>query len=168
METMLLNKFRQIRLLILDVDGVLTDGRLWYGANGEILKVFHAQDGLGIRRLLQANVEVAIISSRGHQKAVFLRTRELGISHVFQDEHDKLIPYKKLLSQLKLNENEVAHIGDDLPDLPVMQKVGIAIAVANAVHAVHSSAHWSTKKCGGEGAVREVCDLIVPPIIYHE
>lgn len=168
METTLLNKFRQIKLLILDVDGVLTDGRLWYGTDGEILKVFHVQDGLGIKRLLKADVEVAIISSRENQEAVFRRAKELGISHVFQGERDKRIPYKKLLLKLELDKNEVAYIGDDLPDLPVMKKVGVAIAVANAVHAVHSLAHWSTKKCGGEGAVREICDLIVPPMIYHE
>ncbi|WP_264435567.1 KdsC family phosphatase [Coxiella endosymbiont of Dermacentor marginatus] len=164
MKEILLNKFRQIKLLILDVDGVLTDGRLWYSADGEILKIFHAQDGLGIKRLLQAGVEIAIISSRENQEAVFQRANELGISHVFQGEHDKCIPYEKLLLQLKLNQKEVAYVGDDLPDLPVMQRVGVAIAVANAVPLVLSSAHWSTKKCGGEGAVREVCDLIIPPI----
>lgn len=164
MKKILLNKFRQIKLLILDVDGVLTDGRLWYSADGEMLKIFHVQDGLGIKRLLRSGVEVAIISSRENQEAVFQRANELGISHVFQGEHDKCIPYEQLLSKLKLNKKEVAYVGDDLPDLPVMQRVGIAIAVANAVPLVLLSAHWSTKKCGGEGAVREVCDLIVPPI----
>lgn len=160
METVLLYKFRQIRLLILDVDGVLTDGRLWYSADREVLKVFHVQDGLGIKRLLQTGVKVAIISSQKNQ-AVFQRARELGISYIFQSERNKRIPYEKLVSQLQLDEKEIAYIGDDLPDLPVMQRVGLAIAVANAVPEVHSSAHWSTNKRGGEGAVREVCDLIM-------
>ena len=159
-EAVLLDKFRQIRLLILDVDGVLTDGQLWYGTDREILKVFHVQDGLGIKRLLQAGVEVAIISSRKN-RAVSQRARELGISYIFQSERDKRIPYEKLVSQLQLDEKEIAYIGDDLPDLPVMQRVGLAIAVANAVPEIHSLAHWSTNKRGGEGAVREVCDLIM-------
>lgn len=167
MEVVSLDTFRYVKLLILDVDGVLTDGRLWYSTDGEVLKVFHVQDGLGIKRLLQAGVEVAIISSRENQ-AVFRRAKELGISHVFQGERDKCIPYEELLSQLQLEEKEVAYVGDDLPDLPVMQRVGLAIAVANAVPAVHSSAHWSTTKRGGEGAVREVCDLILPSKVSHE
>ena len=165
-KAVLLDKFRQIRLLILDVDGVLTDGRLWYSTDGEVLKVFHVQDGLGIKRLLQADIKVAIISSRENQ-AVFRRAKELGISHVFQSEYDKRIPYEELLLQLQLDEKKVAYVGDDLPDLPVMQRVGLAIAVANAVPEVHSLAHWSTKRRGGEGAVREVCDLIVTSVSHE-
>ncbi|AUJ59030.1 KdsC family phosphatase [Coxiella endosymbiont of Amblyomma americanum] len=154
------NKFHQIKLLILDVDGVLTDGRVWYSADGEVLQVFYVQDGLGIKRLLEAGIEVAIISSR-ENRAVFLRARELGILHIFQGEHDKSIPYEQLLLQLHLEEKMVAYVGDDLSDLPVMQRVGLAIAVANAVPEIHALAHWSTKKIGGRGAVREVCDSIV-------
>lgn len=161
MEINLVHKFRCIKLLILDVDGVLTDGRLLYSTRGEELKVFHVQDGLGIKRVLEAGIEVAIISS-GKNQTVFRRAKELGITHVFQGANDKRIPYEELLSQLRIEEKEVAYMGDDLPDLPVMRRVGLAIAVANAVPIVHSTAHWSTTKQGGEGAVREVCDLIVP------
>ncbi|AAO90289.1 3-deoxy-manno-octulosonate-8-phosphatase KdsC [Coxiella burnetii] len=151
---------RRIKLLILDVDGVLTDGRLIYSSRGEILKVFHVHDGLGIKQLLKAGIEVAIISSR-KSKAVSRRAAELGIRHVFQGQPDKRIAFKKLLSQLKLDEKQVAYVGDDLPDLPIMQQVGLAIAVTNALPAVQQQAHWKTRKEGGQGAVREVCDFIL-------
>lgn len=157
------DKARRIKLLILDVDGVLTDGRLWYTADGETLKAFHVHDGLGIKRLQQVGIEVALISSRENQ-AVSRRANELGIRHVFQGQHDKRIPFEQLLSQLKLSETEVAYAGDDLPDLPLMQRVGLAIAVANAVPTIQAQAHWKTEKSGGEGAVREICDFILEQV----
>lgn len=174
MQDSLQDKVRFIKLLILDVDGILTDGRLWYAADGEALKVFHMHDGLGIKQLLQAGIHVAIITSR-ENKAVSSRATELGIRYVFQGQSDKMVPFKQLLSQLKLSENEVAYMGDDLPDLPVMKCASLAITVPNAVSAVQAQAHWKTKKLGGEGAVREVCDFILhaskaspPPGVMHE
>ncbi|QTS84127.1 KdsC family phosphatase [Coxiella endosymbiont of Amblyomma nuttalli] len=160
MQESLQDKIRFIKLLILDVDGILTDGRLWYTANGEILKAFHVHDGLGIKQLLQAGIHVAIITSCKN-KAVSFRATKLGIQYVFQGKCDKLLPFKQLLSHLKLSENEVAYMGDDLSDLPIMQCVRLAITVPNAVSIVQAKAHWKTKKSGGEGAVREVCDCIL-------
>ena len=160
MQDSLQDKVCFIKLLILDVDGILTDGRLWYAQNGEALKVFHVHDGLGIRQLLRAGIHVAIITSC-ENKAVSSRATELGIQYVFQGQRDKMLPFRQLLSQLKMSESEVAYMGDDLPDLPVMQCVRLAITVPNAISAVQAKAHWKTKKLGGEGAVREVCDFIL-------
>ena len=150
---------RSIRLLILDVDGVLTDGRLYYGARGELLKAFHVRDGHGIKALRAAGIEVAVLSGR-RSAAVRHRCRELGIRHVIQGADDKLAAFARLTSRLDVEPRECACIGDDVPDLPLMQAVGLACAVADAHPAALRAAHYTTSLRGGCGAVREVCDLL--------
>lgn len=149
-----------IKLAIFDVDGVLTDGRLWYNQAGQELKAFHVHDGLGLKRLLANHIEVAIITARVSH-LVTERSAELGIAHVYQGQENKLICFEQLLHALKLDPSEVAYTGDDLPDLGVMRRSGLSIAVANAHTWVREHAHWRTQHRGGEGAVREVCDLIL-------
>lgn len=156
----LINKIRQIKLLILDVDGVLTDGKIYMTSQGEECRAFHAHDGLGINRLLKAGIEVAVISSR-ENPLVTHRMHELGVTRVYQGQKNKLIAFDNMLMELHLTADRVAYVGDDLPDLPIMQRTGLAIAVANAVDAVKQVAHWQSARCGGEGAVREICDMIL-------
>ena len=150
----------RVKLAIFDVDGVLTDGRLIYAADGHELKAFHVHDGLGLKRLLANHVEVAVITSR-MSMLVTERMAELGVAHVYQGQDDKLACFEQLLHALKLGPDEVAYTGDDLPDLAVMQRVGLAIAVANAHPWVRERSHWRTRLSGGAGAVREVADLIL-------
>lgn len=150
----------RVRLLVLDVDGVLTDGRLYYGARGEALKVFHVRDGLGLKLLAAAGVTVAIISGRksgmtGH------RCRELGIPHLFQGVEDKLAVFHRLRQRLDLASRVCACVGDDIPDVPLMREVGLAFAVADAHPQARSTAHVVTTLPGGKGAVREVCDYLL-------
>jgi 3-deoxy-D-manno-octulosonate 8-phosphate phosphatase (KDO 8-P phosphatase) len=150
----------RVRLLVFDVDGVFTDGRLYYGPGGEELKVFHVHDGQGVKRLLRQGVAVAVISGRD-SAAVSRRMQDLGIAHVFQGDEDKLPIFERLLKKLTLKPEEVACVGDDLPDLPLLEAAGFAIAVANALPAVRAKAHLVTGATGGGGAVREICDLIL-------
>lgn len=156
-------KAAQIKLLILDVDGVLTDGKIWFTASGEALKCFHIHDGYGIKKLQKAGITVAIISSRGN-KALISRLNELNIKHYYLDQENKLDCYLTLIEQLDINPEQVAYVGDDLPDLPIMQQVGLSIAVANAVPIIRKTADWHTQRSGGKGAVREVCDLILSKV----
>lgn len=149
-----------IRCLILDVDGVLTDGTIWLTEQGVELKRFHIHDGVGIKRLQNAGVTIAIISGR-NSGSVSARMAELQVRHVYQGCADKLKVFQQLIQELGLQSTEVAYMGDDLPDLPVMQQVGLSIAVANACPAVKAVAHWCTEKSGGQGAVREVCDRLL-------
>lgn len=149
-----------IKCLILDVDGVLTDGTIWLTEEGKELKRFHIQDGLGIKRLQSAGITVAIISGRS-SGGVTARMAELKVTHVYQGCSDKLIVFNKLINELGITPSEVAYIGDDLPDLPVMQVVGLSIAVANACPEVKACSHWVTEKNGGDGAVREACDRLL-------
>lgn len=149
-----------IQLLVSDVDGVLTDGKLWFSATGEEMKAFHIHDGLGIKRLLQHGIEVAIISGR-KSAALSRRMQELGVKFVYQGIDDKLTVLANLIGMLHLHYENVAYIGDDLPDLPCMQKVGLSVTVRNAVVAVRQCAALITEAKGGRGAVREVCDLIL-------
>jgi 3-deoxy-D-manno-octulosonate 8-phosphate phosphatase (KDO 8-P phosphatase) len=149
-----------IRLLVLDVDGVLTDGRLYYGSSGEALKAFHVRDGHGIKALRQAGIEIAVISGR-RSRAVTLRCRELGIRHVIQGADDKLEALSRLQAQLKLRPAACACVGDDTPDVPLLRSVGLAFAVADAHPAVRAAAHHATSLAGGHGAVREVCDRLL-------
>jgi 3-deoxy-D-manno-octulosonate 8-phosphate phosphatase (KDO 8-P phosphatase) len=149
-----------IKLLVLDVDGVLTDGRLRYGPEGEIEKVFHVRDGLGIRTLVAAGVAVAVISGRASQ-AVARRCAELGIQEVQQGVDDKAAALAALLAKLKIGPRECACIGDDLPDVPMMVQVGFAVAVADAHPGARRAAHRTTRLPGGAGCVREVCDLLL-------
>lgn len=153
-------KAAQIKLLTLDVDGVLTDGKLYFDHQGNEYKSFHAQDGHGIKLLRQTGVEVAVISGR-KSSAVTLRMNNLGISHVYQGHEDKRAAFKDMLGKLNLGPRQVAYVGDDLLDLPVMVQVGLAVAVNDAVATVKAHAHWCTGRNGGQGAVREVCDLIM-------
>jgi 3-deoxy-D-manno-octulosonate 8-phosphate phosphatase (KDO 8-P phosphatase) len=149
-----------IRLLILDVDGVMSDGLIYMGNNGEELKAFNVRDGYGLRCILTSGIEVAIITGR---KAKLLEDRchTLGISHLFQGQSDKLIAYHQLLSALNLTADQVAYVGDDLIDWPVMEQVGLSVAVADAHPLLLPKADYITRIHGGRGAVREVCDLIL-------
>jgi len=149
-----------IRLLILDVDGVMSDGLIYMGNNGEELKAFNVRDGYGLRCILTSGIEVAIITGR---KAKLLEDRchTLGISRLFQGQSDKLIAYHQLLSELNLTADQVAYVGDDLIDWPVMEQVGLSVAVADAHPLLLPKADYITRIHGGRGAVREVCDLIL-------
>jgi 3-deoxy-D-manno-octulosonate 8-phosphate phosphatase (KDO 8-P phosphatase) len=150
----------RIRLAVFDVDGVLTDGKLWYTADGHELKAFHAHDGLGLKRLLAKGIEVAVITAR-LSHVVTERMAELGVAHVYQDQKDKRACLIRLRNALRLAPGQVAYTGDDLPDLAPMQDAGLSIAVANAHPWVRERAHWRTRLGGGCGAAREVCDLIL-------
>jgi 3-deoxy-D-manno-octulosonate 8-phosphate phosphatase (KDO 8-P phosphatase) len=156
----ILDKAKQIRLVIFDVDGVLTDGTLFLDEQGREYKTFHTRDGQGIKMLHDSGVEVAIISGR-KSESVTRRMEGLGISHVYQGQKNKVAAFEALCLQLTLTSNQVAHVGDDLPDLPLMRRAGLAIAVNDAHFAVKRYAHWRTAQPGGRGAAREVCDLIM-------
>ena len=149
-----------VRLLTLDVDGVLTDGRLYFSAQGEELKAFHVRDGAGIVQLLEAGIQVAVISGRRSQ-AVERRMAELGVAWVKQGIKDKLLALQEILDRLRLQPQCVACVGDDSPDLPLMHAAQLACAVADAHASVRQSAHYVTQLPGGRGAVREVCDLLL-------
>jgi 3-deoxy-D-manno-octulosonate 8-phosphate phosphatase (KDO 8-P phosphatase) len=147
-------------LLVLDVDGVLTDGRLFYGPRGEALKVFDVKDGYGIKRLIDSGVKVAIISGRDSPH-VKQRAKDLGIKYVYQGISEKLPVFEKLRERLGLESAQCACIGDDRPDVPVMRTVGLAFAVFDAHPAALRAADMVTPNLGGRGAVRSVCDLLV-------
>jgi 3-deoxy-D-manno-octulosonate 8-phosphate phosphatase (KDO 8-P phosphatase) len=155
-----IEKIKQLKLLILDVDGVLTDGRLFFDQQGNEYKCFHARDGHGLKLLKQTGVEIAVISGRS-SATVALRMKNLGIEHVYQGHENKRMAFQVILQNLQLTPNQVAHVGDDLLDLPIMTQVGFAIAVQDANFAVKQYAEWCTQTLGGQGAVREVCDLIM-------
>lgn len=150
----------KIRLAVFDVDGTLTDGRLWFDAQGTEMKAFHVLDGLGLRLLEDHGIAVAIITAR-HSSAVLERARDLNLVHVFIGVTDKLVCLKTLCAQLACSLEEVAYLGDDLPDLAVFHHVGLAAAPANAHTWVREQAHWITSERGGEGAARALCDLIL-------
>ncbi len=149
-----------IELLVLDVDGVLTDGRLYFGPKGEMIKVFHVRDGHGIKLLMKSGVQVAAISGR-RAAAVTARMRELKVPHVIQGCTDKAAALLTLSKRLQIAPLACACIVDDAPDLPLMRTVGFAAAVADAHPLVHSAAHWISAAPGGRGAVRELCDAIL-------
>lgn len=156
----LIERARDIRLLVLDVDGVLTDGRLIFSSRGEEQKCFHVRDGAGIVQLLKTGVQIAVISGR-KSRAVERRMSELGVTWVRQGISDKLAALRELLDILALAPQAVASVGDDTPDLPIFEVARLAIAVADAHQSVKSQAHFITQANGGQGAVREVCDLIL-------
>jgi 3-deoxy-D-manno-octulosonate 8-phosphate phosphatase (KDO 8-P phosphatase) len=160
MDAALLERARKIRLLVLDVDGVLTDGRLYISASGEELKVFHVRDGSGLVAVQRAGIAVAIISGR-NCGAVTRRAQELGILHVQQGVTDKRAALDSLLQQLQTNEDALACVGDDTPDVPMLERATLAVAVADAHPTARAVAHWVTTSAGGHGAVREVCDLLL-------
>ncbi|MFA9215723.1 MAG: KdsC family phosphatase [Sphingomonadaceae bacterium] len=150
----------RIQLMIFDVDGVLTDGSLHYGADGEALKTFNVHDGLGIKLLQEAGIKTAIISARKSAQ-VTRRAADLGIEFLHQGGHDKLTPFHSLLAQTGLTAEQVGFIGDDVVDLPILTRVGFAVGVPNGRPDVISRAHYITEAAGGRGAVREVCELLL-------
>lgn len=151
---------RRLALLVLDVDGVLTDGGLWYGPRGETLKRFHVRDGHGIKLLRAAGIEVAVVSGR-KSAAVRTRCRELGVRLVLQGVDDKSQGLDRLLQRLSLTDTQVACIGDDTTDIPLFVRVGLAVAVGDAHPLAARAAHCRTTLPGGHGAVREVVDWIL-------
>jgi len=156
----ILEKAKKIKLLILDVDGVLTDGRLFFDGEGNEYKSFHSRDGHGIKLLRQTGVEVAVISGR-KSTSVALRMKSLGIEHVYQGHEHKVAAFNEVINKVGITHEQAAYVGDDLLDLPIMLRVGLAIAVNDANFAVKQRADWWTTLAGGQGAVREVCDLIM-------
>ncbi|BDV43493.1 haloacid dehalogenase [Geotalea uraniireducens] len=157
---MMRERLRNIRLLLLDVDGVMTDGRIIFDSNGIESKFFNVKDGHGIKMVQRAGIEVGIISGRESQ-VVTNRAAELGISLVYQKSLDKLTPYQAILTQTGLSDSQVAYMGDDIIDLPLLRRVGVAAAPADAVPDVLPHVHFVAKNRGGWGAVREVCDLLL-------
>jgi 3-deoxy-D-manno-octulosonate 8-phosphate phosphatase (KDO 8-P phosphatase) len=150
----------RIRLVALDVDGVLTDGRLYYGPQGETLKVFDVRDGHGVKMLLNQGVDVAILSARTSE-IVATRARELGIRRVLQGRGDKAAAWRELLAETGIPAEHAGFIGDDLPDLPVLAQAGLAATVADARDEVKNAAHWVAPQPGGRGAVRALAEFIL-------
>lgn len=150
----------KIKLLICDVDGVMSDGLIYQGNNGEELKAFNVRDGYGIRCLLTSQIEVAIITGR-RAKLVEDRCQTLGIRYLYQGQSNKLLAFTTLLTQLGLTPEQVAYIGDDLIDWPVMAKVGLSVAAADAHPLITQRADYTTRIAGGRGAVRELCDILL-------
>ncbi|MBI4683992.1 MAG: HAD-IIIA family hydrolase [Nitrospirae bacterium] len=151
---------KNIKLVIFDVDGVLTDGRIILDNEGNEFKAFHVRDGHGIKMLIRAGVKVALITGR-QSKVVARRAKELGITEVFQKCYDKREAYKRIKKKFSLRDNEIAYVGDDIVDLPLMKSVGLSFAVADSSYEVRSHATEVTKNPGGKCAVREVTDLIL-------
>lgn len=156
----LLIKAKKIKCLISDVDGVLTDGLLYLDNFGNELKTFHVQDGMGLKLLMAAGIEVAVITTSVNA-VIDHRMKQLGINHYYKGQVDKRDAYNALKEALRLEDENIAYIGDDLPDLPLIQKAGLGVAVANALKAVKIAADWQTEKSGGNGGVREICDIIL-------
>ena len=149
-----------IKLLLMDCDGVLTDGRLWLTDDGDEQKSFNTHDGLGLSLLHRAGLKSGIITGRS-SRAVARRAQELGVEFVCQGNPDKTAAFEQLLQQAGVDENEVAFVGDDLPDIPIMNRAELAVAVADAVEETRSVAHYVTRAKGGRGAVREVIEIIL-------
>ncbi|MDT8388046.1 MAG: 3-deoxy-manno-octulosonate-8-phosphatase KdsC [Thiogranum sp.] len=156
----ILEKAARIKLVIFDVDGVLTDGSLFLGDDGQEYKAFNSHDGHGIKMLQKNGVRCAIITGRT-SKVVEHRMRNLGIDLIYQGQENKLEGFGELLEQLRLEPEQVAYVGDDVVDLPVMRKVGLAIAVQNAHPWVLKHSHWQTPRSGGRGAARDVCEMLL-------
>jgi len=156
----LAHHLQDVKLMSLDVDGVLTDGGLYFADDGLTLRKFNVKDGLGIKRVMQAGVEVAIISA-GPQEAIRRRMESLGIRHIYTGVADKLVTLHELCEKLGITADQVLHMGDDLNDLPILDEVGCPISVQDAMPQVRDRAIYVTARKGGEGAVREICDMIV-------
>jgi len=156
----LLERARRVRLLSCDVDGVLTDGKLYYADDGSELKAFSTLDGLGLKMLHESGVVVAWITGSS-TPAVTRRARHLGVAHVILGAENKLAPWERLRGELGFAADECAHIGDDLPDLALLARCGLAVTVPHAPEAIRRQAHYVTRADGGAGAVREVCELIL-------
>jgi 3-deoxy-D-manno-octulosonate 8-phosphate phosphatase (KDO 8-P phosphatase) len=160
MNKRLIARAHRIRLAIFDVDGVLTDGTLYVSERGEEMKAFNILDGLGLKMLSATGVVTALLSGR-KSNMVALRAKEIGISHVLQGADNKLEAYHRLLRKLDLAEEETSFMGDDLPDLPVLRRCGLAFSVPNAPEIVRSHVHHVTRTLGGYGAVREACEFLM-------
>jgi 3-deoxy-D-manno-octulosonate 8-phosphate phosphatase (KDO 8-P phosphatase) len=156
----ILERAAPIRLVIFDVDGVLTDGSLFLGDDGQEYKAFNSRDGHGMVTLQTTGVALAVITGRSSE-VVRIRMESLGVSHVYQGRRDKVPAFEDLRAHLGLAPEQIAYVGDDVVDLPVMRRVGLAIAVADAHPLVMEHAHWTTRLGGGRGAAREVCELIM-------
>jgi 3-deoxy-D-manno-octulosonate 8-phosphate phosphatase (KDO 8-P phosphatase) len=159
-DTSILTKASKIKLLVCDVDGVFSDGRIYLGNDGEELKAFHTKDGFGIKALGASGVDVAIITGR-RSAIVANRMKALSVRHIIQGEENKLPALQNLIAQQVLKPEEVAYIGDDIPDLACIKYAGLGVAVSDAHPSILTAAHYTTFTCGGFGAVRELCDLIM-------
>jgi 3-deoxy-D-manno-octulosonate 8-phosphate phosphatase (KDO 8-P phosphatase) len=155
-----MQRAERVKVMIFDVDGVLTDGSLTYDASGEATKTFYVLDGLGIQLLQKTGVQTAIISAR-QSPIVVTRARDLGINHVYQGIHDKRVAFARLLQETGASVEQCGYIGDDVIDLPLLLKVGFAVTVPSGHPEVQHRAHYVTRAPGGRGAVREVCDMIM-------
>ncbi len=156
----LIEKARAVRLVIFDVDGVLTDGSLFIGDGGEEYKAFNSRDGHGMKMLQKSGVPIAIITGRTSE-VVRHRMDSLGIAHVYQGQLDKLPAFEELIAKLGLTPEQVAYVGDDVVDLPILIRVGLAIAVQDAHELVKQHCHWTTPNPGGRRAARDVCEFIM-------
>jgi len=150
----------RLKLVVLDIDGVLTDGRLYYGPQGESLKVFNVRDGYGIKALQRDGIDVAVITGRDSEMSV-ARMRDLGVLHLVQGREDKGVALDELLAKLDVSPDDTAYMGDDVVDIPAMQRVALALTVQDAHPDVIPVAHWRSRQPGGRGAVREACDLLL-------
>ena len=160
MDDALKERAANVRMLVLDVDGVLTDGKLYFDHAGNELKAFNTRDGLGMKALQRSGIEVAVITGR-KSEAVSHRMAQLGIQHVYQGREDKLNAFLHLLELTGLEASQICFAGDDWIDLPLLLRVGLAVSVADAEERVKEQAHWITQRNGGDGAVREICNLIL-------
>lgn len=156
----ILERAKQIKLVIFDVDGVLTDGGLYFADDGTELKAFNSRDGHGMKMLRQSGVEIGIITGRT-SNVVTHRMENLGIKHVYQGQHEKLPAFLELIERLAVQPEQVAYIGDDVVDLPIMRRVGLAVAVQDAHSWVSKHSHWQTPSAGGRGAARDLCEMIM-------
>ena len=154
-------------MLILDVDGVLTDGKLYFDHAGNEMKAFNTRDGMGIKALQKVGIEIAVITGR-KSEAVTKRMEQLGVKHVYQGREDKLDAFLDLLDKTGLDAHETCFAGDDWIDLPVLIRVGLAVSVADAEDRVKQQAHWITKRQGGDGAVREICNMLLTAHEKHQ
>lgn len=159
-DPLLLERAARVRALVLDVDGVLTDGRLYFDSQGNEMKAFSTRDGLGMRVLQSQGVLLALITGR-QSEIVARRAASLRIGHVYQGRTDKLNAFNELLAATGVDQQDVCYAGDDWVDIPVLDRVGLAVTVADADAVVKQHVHWITSRPGGQGAVREICDLIL-------
>jgi 3-deoxy-D-manno-octulosonate 8-phosphate phosphatase (KDO 8-P phosphatase) len=156
----ILARAAQIELVVFDVDGVLTDGTLFVGDDGQEYKAFHSRDGFGIKLLKDSGVQIGVITARSSQ-VVKHRMENLGVEHVYQGRLEKLPAFEELVASLGLGLEQTAYVGDDVIDLPVLRRAGLAIAVQDAHPLAKQHAHWQTPHGGGRGAARDVCELIL-------
>ena len=156
----IIEKAKRVKLLILDIDGVMTDGRIVYSVYGDELKFFDVQDGLGITLLNKVGIRTVIITAK-KSRIVKLRARDLKVAKAYQGFSDKLIPFNKVLKRFKIKPEDICFMGDDLIDIPILKRVGFSVSVPNAMDEVKGVVHHITSKSGGRGAVREICDLIL-------